>query len=335
MAEIADTVQITLRDQLSNAFDALSEDESIPKSDDRPRDEIGRFKNSDAQPEIETKKEQPSQVLDAVAASEQPTPQIRQRPTSWKKDYEADWSKLDPRLQEYISQRESDYARGVSTYKQNWDQVAPLWDAMQPFLPTLKEHNVSPNEWVSGLGSAHITLVRGTPEQKLQMFAKLANDYGVPLQALVGQQADPQFSMLANELSQLKNQWTQFQTQREQQEQQQVQREVSTFSDGKPHFHAVRETMAGLLQSGVANDLQTAYDKAIRLHDDIWQQVQTEAAQAKAQEAAGIQQQKVAKAKAAAVSPRSVSSTAILNGSGKNDIRSLLSEQLAAASGRV
>jgi len=212
--------------------------------------------------------------------------------------------------------------------------AAPIYEAIQPFMPVLQQHNIDPKTWITSLGNAHQMLATGSPEQKIQMFAKLATDYGVPLQALTGQQADPQFSMMAQELNQLKNQWTQFQTSQQQQEQQLIQSEIQRFSTDKPHFEAVRETMAGLLQSGVADTLQAAYDKAIRLHDDIWQKQQDEAQQAKAKAEAEAQHKRVTEAKAKAVSPRSSSPTGNMGtGNGKKGLRETLSEQLEAAMG--
>ena len=325
MSEVLEA-QTTLRDQLTSAFDDKSQEsveqstpesvqtETVEQKAERARDEAGRFA---------------PQAKEPVAPTEPQTPATKPRPTSWKKDYEEHWGKLDPTLQDYINQREADYAKGVSMYKQNWEQAAPIYEAMQPFMPVLQQYNIQPQQWIQGLGNAHMALVQGTPEQKLQMFAKLANDYGVPLQALTGQQYDPQFSMLAQELNQLKNQWGQFQTQREQTEQAQIQNEIQSFSKDKPHFEALRETMAQLLQSGVANDLQSAYDKAIRLNDDIWQQQQAEAQQAQAQAQAQQRQQQVATAKAKAVSPKSISPTANMNGgTGKKSLRDTLAEQI-------
>lgn len=324
-----ESVQTTLRDQIEQAIETVETVET-PVSD-RPRDESGRF----APKEVEAKQpEQVEQPFQAEAAPE--APKTKPRPSSWKKDYEEHWSKLDPTLQDYIAQREQDYAKGVSTYKQNWDQAAPIYEAMQPFMPLLQEHNIAPQQWIQNLGNAHKTLAMGSPEEKLQMFARLANDYGVPLQALTGQQADPQFSMLAQELNQLKNQWTQFQSLQQQQEQKSLQSEIQEFAEKAPHFDAVRETMAQLLQSGVASDLQSAYDKAIRLHDDIWQKQQEEARQAELAKAADAQRETVAKAKAKAVSPRSSSPTGMMGtGTGKKGLRDILAEQFDAAGGRV
>lgn len=324
--------QTTLRENIEAAFDEVPQEQL---ADTRPRDETGKFVAKTEQPteQAQQSTEAPEKTTETVTAA----PVVKARPSSWKKEYEEHWSKLDPTVQDYISQRESDYAKGVSTYKQNWDNAAPIYEAMQPFMPVLQQHNIAPQQWIQGLGNAHMALVQGTPEQKLQMFAKLATDYGVPLQALMGQQQDPQFSMMAQELGRLKNEWTQYRTAQQQHEQAMMQSEIEKFATDKPHFEAVRDTMAGLLQSGVASDLQTAYDKAIRLNDEIWKQQQEQAKQADAAKAAEAQREVVAKAKAKAVSPRSSSPTGMMSsGNGKKGLRETLAEQIdAVSSGRV
>lgn len=317
----SENTQITLRDSIADAMDQHTSDEVVNesnqtdiKTDDRPRDEIGRFA---------PKQEVQAEVAQEVAEA----PQVKPRPSSWKKDYDEHWTKLDPTLQDYISQRESDYARGVSTYKQNWENAAPIYEAMQPFMPILQEHNIQPQQWISNLGNAHRTLAMGSPEEKIQMFARLANDYGVNLGALTGQQYDPQFGMITQELNSVKNELNQFKTLREQQEQTALQSEIEKFSQDAPYFDDVRETMAQLLQSGVVADLKSAYDKAIRLNDDVWQKQQTEALQAKAQANVEQKHQKVVEAKAKAVSVRSSSPTGMVNsGNGKKDLRSTVAE---------
>ena len=161
------------------------------------------------------------------------------------------------------------------------------------------------------MGQAHHSLVFGNPQQKLQMFAKLAQDYGVPLQALYDPQAQQQF--LSQQMTQppvqqpdvralVQEQMTEVLSKQELQ-----QFEAARDGAGNPlypHYETVRNTMAQLLESGAAQDLKSAYDKAIRLHDDIWEAEQKakQAAAQKADQEARAKQ--VAQAKAAAVSPR-------------------------------
>lgn len=310
---------ISLRDTIENAIEStepevtqetasLEATESVKT--ERLRDESGKFaKVSPDAPK------QPSEASVDNYEQEEPKVEAKPRPSSWKKDYEEHWGKLDPTLQDYIQQREADYAKGVSTYKNQWDMAAPIVEAIKPFESSLRENNLSPAQWISNLGNAHAKLVYGSPEQKLEMFAQLANEYGVNLGALTGQTGyDPQFSQLAQELNQIKNQWSSFQSSQEQQEQIQLQNEITSFSTDKPYFDEVRETMAGLLQSGMADDLQSAYDKAIRLNDDVFQRVSAE----QAQKSEAAQREKVAQAKAKVLSPKSTTPTASATTGGKS-----------------
>lgn len=309
---------ISLRDTIENAIESTdtevtsettSQEAAESVKSERVRDESGKF--AKASPEAS---EAPSEASVDNYEQEEVKVETKPRPSSWKKDYEEHWGKLDPTLQDYIQQREADYAKGVSTYKNQWDMAAPIVEAIRPFEPLLKEYGVAPQQWVTQLGNAHARLVKGSPEQKLEMFAQLANDYGVNLGALTGQTGyDPQFSQLAQELNQIKNQWSSFQSAQEQQEQVQLQNEIESFKNDKPYFDEVRETMAGLLQSGMADDLQSAYDKAIRLNDDVFQRVSTE----QAQKSEAAQREKVAAAKAKVLSPKSTTPTASATNGGK------------------
>jgi hypothetical protein len=308
---------ISLRDTIESAIieeTPLASTETAveaPKSD-RVRDDSGKFAKASV-----------TDDNDFGLETESAPVETKPRPSSWKKDYEEQWGNLDPTLQDYIGQREADYAKGVSTYKNQWDSAAPLMQAIEPFMPLLQQNNIEPSTWISNLGKAHATLAMGSPEQKMQMFAQLANDYGVSLNGLTGQGSDPQFAMMAQELNQVKNQWNQFQSQQERLEQNQLQNEITSFQNDKPYFEEVRETMAGLLQAGMADDLQTAYDKAIRLQDGVFQKVQAE--QVKTTEA--DRHAKVAQAKAKALSPKSATPTASMSSSGKGaSIRDSLME---------
>lgn len=303
---------ISLRDTIENAIETTepevaSQEVTESVKTEKPRDEHGKFAKSSQNASDE--------VTEAFADNNEQEVAVKPRPSSWKKDYEEHWGKLDPTLQDYIQQREADYAKGVSTYKNQWDMAAPIMESIRQFEPLLQHHGVAPQQWISQLGNAHAKLVMGSPEQKLETFAQLANDYGVNLGQLTGQSGyDPQFSQLAQELNQIKNQWSSFQSQQEMMEQTQLQSEIASFKDDKPYFEEVRETMAGLLQNGMANDLQSAYDKAIRLNDDVFQRVQSQ--QTGKSEAA--QREKVAAAKAKVLSPKSTTPTASTGNGGKS-----------------
>ncbi len=270
----------------------------------RARDEAGRL--------LPGKAQRPLQSSTPLAA-EQPKP-ATPPPSSWKKDHWESWNKIateNPQLADYLNQREGEFAKGVSTYKQEYENVKPLADAIQPLMPILQQYGIQPAQWITNMGNAHHQLVFGSPQQKLQMFAKLAQDYQVPIQALYDPNAQQQFLMqqqlqppappqdvkalVQEQLTEVfaKNDLEQFQTSKD-----------ASGHPLYPHYETVRNTMAQLLEANLASDLKSAYDKAIRMHDDIWQaeQAKTQAASQKTVQVAQARQ--VAQAKAAAVSPR-------------------------------
>jgi hypothetical protein len=362
--------QITLRDALAANYEAaengtLGQVQEAPPIEtatedqaaiDRARDERGRFAPEESAPgaaEVTTPAATP-QVTDAVPAAE---PQL-QRPTTWKKDYLPIWDKLATgqpltaeearKLAEYSNQREKEFATGVSTYKAEAVKAQELQKALEPFMPELQRYNVNPAEWVSNLGNTHKALVTGTPEQKVQIFSQLMKDYRVDLNNLLQHlgigaeqagQVAPVVNQLMQKMQQLEHGVNTVTSWREQQEQERVQAALSKFEDTEkyPHYQQVRGTMAQLLESGLAQDLDTAYTKAVRMVDDVWQQEQER--QAQAQAAAQQQASKaaaVAKAKATAVSPRSTTPSGAVTNAGPKDRRSMLAEAIdSAASGRV
>ena len=50
--------------------------------------------------------------------------------------------------------------------------------------------------------------------------------------------------------------------------------EIAQFSKGKEYFEEVKPAMVKLLQSGMATTLQEAYDKALKLDDELSEQIQ-------------------------------------------------------------
>ena len=98
-----------------------------------------------------------------------------------------------------------------------------------------------------------------------------------------------------------------------------------------PHFDMVREDMAQLLERGIAQDLETAYAKAVRINDEVYKLEQERLLKSASTQASKAQQ--VAKAKATAVSPRSATPSGQVSKTDAKDRRSLLMANLADAEG--
>ena len=98
-----------------------------------------------------------------------------------------------------------------------------------------------------------------------------------------------------------------------------------------PHFEEVREQMAQLLERGLATDLKTAYTKAVRLEDSVWEKEQQRMLQQS--QTQSNKRQQVARAKSTAVSPRSVTPNGVVASSDKKDRRSMLDELVSSSMG--
>lgn len=316
----------SLRDQLSKAYDTVAEAEApaepsapVPaaqapaeapieaekpgRTAGRERDEKGRLLPGPAK--------KPEAPIEAPVQAE-PHPE---RPSSWKKDYWDHWTKLDPSVAKYIRQREDEYAKGVSTYKGEYDRLKPLGDAYEPYRGEFEKLGIDPAKQFAKYVEIHRTFAQGTPQQKLATFMQLVNDYQVPVhemfvqgqdgrlyfnqqamqQAQAAQQPQqPDFRQLVNEAI----------TERTMQQQIEAMR---ADTQKYPHFEVLRETMAGLLQAGLAQDLTSAYDAALRLpkHSEIWDAMQKQQRETDGKEKAEADRKAAEAARRNSVSPKS------------------------------
>jgi hypothetical protein len=267
------------------------------------------------------------------------------RPTTWKKEYLPIWDKIqngeelssDERKKhlEYLNQRESEYKKGVNTYKAEADRFKPLDEAIAPFRDHLRQQNINEAQWINNLGRAHMILSQAPPEQKIQMFHRLAQDYGIQLNQgeMQKQQIDPYTQQLMQQLQHMNQEVGTIKSRYEQEENNRLMSEinrVATNVEKFPHFESVRETMAQLLEKGYAQDLEGAYAKAVRLQDDVWE---LERERLLKQVSTQTQAQRVAKAKSTALSPKSVTPSGLSSTVDKKDRRSVIEEQLNQSMG--
>jgi hypothetical protein len=311
------------------------------------RDEKGRFKGKQEEASSQDDTDQESELV-AEASDANEEPEVK-RPTTWKKEYRDVWDKMQEgkpldkeefaKFAEYANQREAEYKRGVSAYKAEADNARQLTEALGPFVPELQAQGIHPVAWINNLGRAHMILTKAPYDQKVQMFHRLAQDYGIQLNSdslQMPEQAyvDPYQQQLMQQLQATQQQVQQLSAIREQEENARLTQEISRVSSNKvafPHFEMVREDMAQLLERGLAQDLETAYAKAVRMNDEAYKLEQDKLLRSAGSQASKAQQ--VAKAKATAVSPRSVTPSGQVSKTDAKDRRSLLMANLADAEG--
>ena len=326
------------------------EHEEETHQDEPTRNEKGQFVAEDEAVAEETSIEATSENADEPEQpEEQPESSDIPKPTTWKKDLLPLWDKIakgetltkdeSKKHLEYLNQRENEFKKGVSVYKAEAERAKALEEAINPFVPELQSQGISPAAWINNLGRAHMVLTKAPYNEKVQMFHRLAQDYGVNLNTSnePQQPVDAYTQQLMQQLYQVNQEVSTIKGRFEQEEQARLSNEIERVRSDKerfPHFDLVREEMAQLLELGKAQNLETAYTKAVRMNDEVWAVEQDRLLSSAKKQAS--QSQQVARAKATAVSPKSVTPNGTQAKVEAKDRRSLLMAGLAdAESGRL
>lgn len=233
-------------------------------------------------------------------------------PRTWRPEAAAEWGKLSPTVQAEILKREEDIFRGLEGYKSKVAQAQPLMEAVAPYSQILAQHNLAPAQVVQNLLQAQYQLAFGSPQQKAAMLQQIASDYGVEWGADADMMAapDPQVQQLSQRLAQVEQA-------RYQEIRQQTSHEVDMFAAevgqsgqlAHPYFDEVANEISGLIKSGQATDLKTAYEKAVWLNP-VTREKEVQRLQTTAQAEAAAMAEKARKAEAANVKTVAKAATA-------------------------
>ena len=301
------------RELLSQQFDEVAE---LAKFQ---RDDSGKFASTN-----EKSVEEPAEE-----------PVWKRAPASWKKDYHEVWQTADPRMQEYAWQREEQMRKGVEPLISKAQFADQINEVVNPYLQTIQGMGLDTPRAVKALLEADHMLRTSDGQQKLQLFSRLAQQYGVNLNEVnMPQGIDPTIYALQNELNNVRGEVNGWKQQQEQAQNQQLLGEIEKFSAKAEHFEEARPTMIQLLQSGVAQTLEDAYEKAVRLDPELFDSVQV-SRQAELDNAKRVAADRAAKsARANAVSVKS-STPGMATKNNAQDRRSLLAEQFDQIAARL
>jgi len=380
-------VETTLRDTISAAYDDVEKAQPAPidpatpaapekaaatetkeakapetkegRTAGRARDEAGRLLPGKAEKEPakesaaataqpDATRPDKGQVTEPAAAPTKPYP------SSWKKDYAEKWGALPPEVQDEIIRREGDYAKGVSTYKTEYDRIKPIDDALKQYQPFLQHAGLRPEQFVQALAGTDQVLRYGTPDQKLQAFARFAQDYQIPLHQLLiqgddgkvylnqqyfkeQQQPAQQSGISPQEIDRMVQQ-RMAEAERGRQIREFMEAKDTAGNPAYPHFERVKGSMDGLLRSGLYKDLPSAYKASLRLpeHAELYEAELTAKREAEDKAKAAEKAAAAARARASTVSTRSQSPTGTVasgkTGTGLRDTIADAFEQHAGSS---
>jgi hypothetical protein len=185
--------------------------------------------------------------------------------------------------------------------------VTPFKDYLTQIAPTIGQ---TPEGMINAILQAEYRLRNGSPAEKHQAFAQLAQSYGIDPAALAGGQipaAQQQHTQAYNpELQQVNAKLQEMERWRSQvQEQQELyssQQQIDAFAkeiDEKgqpknPRFEQVKTVMASFLQSGMADNLQEAYALAVQPYAALDQEQASRQAQTEKERQASLEKAKKA-----------------------------------------
>ena len=342
--------QLDRRELLMQAMESVESEENEPEPVETEAIESEPVAEESSEAEVsEENSKEPAEISaesESEESHEEPQEKPVTRPSTWKKEYVQIWDKMEKgeqiskedftKFAEYANQRESEYKKGVSTYKAEADRAKSYESAIAPYADNLARRGIQPAQYIENLVRAEQILTNAPYEQKVQVFQKLAADYGIQLNGGQVTQLDPYTQQLMNQLNMVNQEVSSIKGRFQQEENQRLMNEIQKYQSDTanyPHFDVVREEMAQLLELGKAQDLETAYKKAVRMNDEVWSLEQDRLLKDAKQ--AAIKAQQVAKAKAAAVSPRSTTPSGKVTEPGdKKDRRSLIADQLGEAMSR-
>lgn len=221
---------------------------------ERVRDETGKF----------APKEEIAEKVEAPVVQAAPIPQ------SYGAAVKSQWAKLPPDIQKDLTERDQAFHRELTKHDEDRNFGKQMKDVVTPYIAQIRAEGAEPAQAVGNLlNMAHVLRV-GSPQQKSELLLRTAQTFGIDLrQALQVQQAQPQLppqvQNVLQEVQGIKQRLEQQETLKKQQEDNEVQSQIKAFgADPKNvHFEAVRPHMASLLSSGLARDLQDAYDQAV------------------------------------------------------------------------
>jgi hypothetical protein len=267
-----------LDDIIGKAIEA-QEPDADTKSDGRARDDKGRFAPKELT--AEASKEPADAVSPEAQQATDPAQQPVEPPARWTAEEKAKFATWPRDVQIAVAERnkaiEADYTRKTQEAAEIRKNAEPWLNAVQPFQEYLSQVAPSlglhPQDLVGRVLQAEYILRTGDPQQKFTAFQQLAYEYGVNLADLAGGQyvqPDPTITNLRQELAELRQWRTQFESQQQQQQTEQVSLQIDAFAKAKdeagrpryPHFERVRGIMGQMMAQGEALTMEDAYQKA-------------------------------------------------------------------------
>ena len=252
---------LSIREELGNALAKSKEpkEEEVKVKPDKPRAEDGKFTKE----KVSRESKQPVATAVAPAAT---LPEIKM-PRTFAAANAPKWAELSRQQQEFLAKREEDFHKQLTTNDEERIFGRQLREMAAPYTPIIAAENGDIKTAFSQFLNTAYQLRTATPQMKGQLLMQLAQKFGADMRGAsqAQPQVDPQLQGLQQQVQSLQQKIEKEAAFKKQQEDESIQAQIKAFSDDPKniHFSEVKAHMAALLKSGIAGDLQEAYDQAV------------------------------------------------------------------------
>ena len=272
---------VDVANTMEQAYDSQQE---APTPD---RGEDGKFVSKEPAQEEETTPEQEStEESDEAEATETEATQddtvpTREVPIGWDKDKVEDWKAMTEAQQDQFIKRNNQFSAKIQQSVEGKKFADEIRQVEAPYQAMIAAEGANTIVAYQDYLKNAYQLRNGTPEQKVQLVLNLAKTFNVPLNGLaptLGNDTDQdiyvdpdiqalQQTIMAqnNRIAQMEQRTYQQDQLSQNQEMQSIDSEIAKFSqaEGHEHFDKVSKVMGALMTSGVAEDMDKAYDMAV------------------------------------------------------------------------
>ena len=280
---------------------------------------------------------------DTPESDGEPAPDALAAPTTWPAEHREAFSDLPEEQQNFMLQREKErdaaFTRKTTELAEQRREVEGVAGVLAPYKEQMRAHGLSEAEYISRL-MTYDNALRQNPQAAI---GQLAQHYGINLSNDSGADwvdetpPEPQFQQLQQQLNTTNAELKSLKQGQINREHHQLVGQVEGFAtetDSKgnlkhPHFEAVRERMGRLVNAGETTDLQEAYEKAVRMDDNLFKQ--TLQAERKAVATQEESRRKAAVDKAKKAAPGRTSGTPPSGSVKESDLDSLLRSTIGEA----
>lgn len=228
----------------------------------------------------------PSESEDTIAQPSDDEEEIREL-KNWNKNDKEIYKSLDVKGREFLLRRhremEKAHTQKLQALAEDQKIAEKYKEIIAPRSEYLKQIGMDPLQTVAYLIDTEKKLRFGTRYEKEQAFQQLSKVYDFPLNPVAAND-QPQFDeatqLIINKITAQEQQINRFQQEKESEKINFLKHQIDTFASTAndngdlkyPHFEAVKKDMGVLLERRMVKSMEEAYEKAIRLNEELYNQ---------------------------------------------------------------